>query len=150
MASQLTTIMAAIKAYNPTYNGKAVSIRDGATLPNTANAADLPMRIISAIGNSAGQVQRVTLGANPVITLRWQITDLLLGQQVGLGKGEKDQSNAQIAYAAAYADLIRTLVTNKYQLEDVRIAMETVEYPSESGNRYYAVMSEYLIREIIQ
>lgn len=150
MASQLTTIMAAIKAYNPTYNGKVVSIRDGATLPNTANAADLPMRIISAIGNSAGQVQRVTLGANPVITLRWQITDLLLGQQVGLGKGEKDQSNAQIAYAAAYADLIRTLVTNKYQLEDVRIAMETVEYPSESGNRYYAVMSEYLIREIIQ
>lgn len=150
MASQLSAIMAAIKAYNPNYNGKAVQIRDGATLPNSPSAADLPMRIISAIGNSAGQSQRVTLGAGPVITLRWQITDLLLGQQVGLGKGEKDQSAAQIAYAAAYADLIRSLVTNTYHLEDVRIAMDTYEFPAESGNRYYSVLCEYLIREIIQ
>ena len=150
MASQLLSIMTAIKAYNPQYNGKTVSIRDSSTLPNTANAADLPMRIISAIGNSGGQVQRMTLGANPVITLRWTITDMLLGQQVGLGKGEKDQSNAQLVYASAYADLIRTLVTNKYQIEDVRIAPQVIEFPAESGNMYYGVMCEYLIREIIQ
>jgi hypothetical protein len=150
MASQLLTIINAIKAYNPQYNGQNVTIRSGSTIPNTANATDLPMRIISAIGNSAGQVQRMTLGSSPVITLRWQITDVLLGQQVGLGMGEKDQSDAQIAYASAYADLIRTLVTNKYQIEDVRIVMETIEYPVESGNRFYGVTCEYIIKEIIQ
>jgi hypothetical protein len=108
------------------------------------------MRIISAIGTSGGQVQRMTLGSGPVITFRWQITDLLLGQQVGLGKGEKDQSNAQIAYAAAYADLIRSLVTNKYQIEDIEIQMDTTEYPAESGNQYYSVSCRYLVKEIIQ
>jgi hypothetical protein len=150
MSSQLVTIINAIKAYTPTYNSKVVSIRDGSTLPNTANAADLPMRIISAIGTSGGQVQRMTLGSGPVITFRWQITDLLLGQQVGLGKGEKDQSNAQIAYAAAYAELIRSLVTNKYQIEDITIRADTTEYPAESGNLYYSVSCEYIVKEIIQ
>jgi len=150
MSSQLVAIISAIKAYTPTYNSRVVSIRDGSTLPNTANAADLPMRIISAIGTSGGQVQRMTLGSGPVITFRWQITDLLLGQQVGLGKGEKDQSNAQIAYAAAYADLIRSLVTNKYQIEDIEIQMDTTEYPAESGNQYYSVSCRYLVKEIIQ
>jgi hypothetical protein len=150
MASQLPTIINAIKAYNPQYNGQNVTIRSGATIPNTANATDLPMRIISAIGNSGGQVQRLTLGSSPLLTLRWQITDVLLGQQVGLGRGEKEQSDAQITYASAYADLIRTLVTNKYQIEDVRITMETIEFPVESGNRYYGVSCEYIIKEIIQ
>lgn len=150
MASQLITIMNAIKSYNPQYNGQNVTIRSGSTIPNTANATDLPMRIVSAIGNSGGQVQRLTLGSSPLLTLRWQITDVLLGQQVGLGTGEKEQSDAQIAYASAYADLIRTLVTNKYQIEDVRITMETIEYPVESGNRYYGVSCEYIIKEIIQ
>jgi|NOAtaT_5_FD_contig_61_1683577_length_612_multi_2_in_0_out_0_2 hypothetical protein len=150
MASQLPTIINAIKAYNPQYNGQNVTIRSGATIPNTANATDLPMRIISAIGNSGGQVQRLTLGSSPLLTLRWQITDVLLGQQVGLGTGEKEQSDAQITYASAYADLIRTLVTNKYQIEDVRITMETIEFPVESGNRYYGVSCEYIIKEIIQ
>ena len=150
MASQLPTIIAAIKAFSLTYNGKSISIRDGSTIPNTANAADLPMRIISAVDANGGNVKRYTFGANPVITLRWQVTDTMLGQQVGLGKGEKDQSTAQIAYAATYANLIRGLVTNTYQIDDITITPGTIEYPSESGNMYYGVTCEYIVTEIIQ
>lgn len=150
MSSQLMTIISAIKAFSLTYNGQSISIRDSSTIPNTANAADLPMRIISAVDANGGNVRRYTFGANPVITFRWRITDKLLGQQVGLGKGEKDQSNAQLVYAATYANLIRGLVTNTYQIDDITINPVTIEYPTESGNMYYGVECEYIVTEIIQ
>ena len=150
MASNLLTIVGIIKGFQLNYGTKLAKVRDGSTIPNTADAADLPMRLISATGTSGGQVTRLTLGSDPSITFRWQIVDLMLGQQVGLTRGMKSQSDAMYQYAADYANQVRALVTNQYQIEDISIQVGPVEWPAESGNEYYAVRCEYLVKEIIQ
>jgi hypothetical protein len=150
MASQLTAIVAAIKALAPTYDGKAISVRDGSTIPQTPAVADLPMRLITANGNSGGLAVRKTLGSGTVLHYRWTITDLMLGQQVGLSRGVKDQSNPMIQYAADYVQLARTLITGTWQMDDVAITMGTEEFPVESGTYFHVVRCEYTIREIIQ
>lgn len=150
MSSNLLDIVSAIKALSITYDGKAISVRDGLTLVQTPGIADLPMRVISAQGSTGGNVIRKTLGRTPVINFRWQITDMMLGQQVGLGRGIKDQSGALFTYAGAYAQQVRSLVTSTWQIEDVTISMGNVEYPESSGTRYHSVTAEYLIKEIIQ
>lgn len=150
MSSHLIAITEAIKAISITYNGKAITVRDASTLVNTPSSTDLPMRIISAQGSSGGQVIRRTLGAAPVINFRWQITDILLGQQVGLSRGIKDQSLPLLTYAQSYIQQSRSLVTSEWQIEDVAISIGNVEYPESSGTRYYSVTCEYLIKEIVQ
>jgi len=60
MASNLPTIVNAIKAFSLNYNGKLAKVKDGLSIPNTAEIADLPMRIISATGTSGGQVRRLS------------------------------------------------------------------------------------------
>lgn len=150
MASQLVAIVAAIKALSPTYDGKAISVRDATTIPQTPSVADLPMRLITANGNQGGMAVRKTLGAGTVLHYRWIITDVMLGQQVGMGRGLKDQSSPLIQYAADYVQLARSLVTGTWQLDDVAITMGTEEYPTESGTYFHVVRCEYTIREIIQ
>jgi hypothetical protein len=150
MASNLPTIVNAIKAFSLNYNGKLAKVKDGLSIPNTAEIADLPMRIISATGTSGGQVRRLTLGGGPVLNFRWQIVDIMLGQQVGMNTGVKNQSTAMFQYAADYAEVVRSLVTNQYQIEDVSIQTGPIEWPAESGNSYYAVRCEFLVKEIIQ
>jgi len=150
MSSNLPAIVAAIKAFSLNYGTKLAKVRDGSTLPTTAEIADLPMRILSANGTSGGQVKRLTLGSSPVLNFRWQIVDILLGQQVGISKGMQSQSDAMYTYAANYADAVRALVTNQYQIEDVSIQTGPLEWPAESGNMYYAVRCEFIVKEIIQ
>jgi hypothetical protein len=150
MSSNLIAIVNAIKALSVTYDSKTISVRDGSSLVQTPNIADLPMRVISAQGTTGGQVIRKTLGASPVINFRWQINDILLGQQVGLGRGVKDQSTALLTYAQSYAQAVRALVTSQWQIEDVTISVGNIEYPESSGTRYHSVTCEFLIKEIIQ
>jgi hypothetical protein len=150
MSSNLLDIVNAIEALSVTYNGKAITVRDGTTLVQTPNIADLPMRVISAQGTTGGQVIRLTLGSQPVINFRWQVTDMMLGQQVGLGRGIKDQSTALLTYAQAYAQQVRSLVTSTWQIEDVTISIGSIEYPESSGTRYHSVTAEFIIKEIIQ
>jgi len=150
MGSNLATIVNAISALPIQYDGKTIDIRIGSTLPETPSIADLPMRMISAMQSSGGQVKRLTLGSNPVINFRWQITDILLGQQVGLNRGIKSQSGALFTYASTYAQQIRSLVTNTWQIEDVAISVDVLELPSESGNYYYGVRCDLTVKEIVQ
>jgi len=150
MSSHLIEIVNAVKALSLTYDSKAISVRDGTSLVSTPSAADLPMRVISAQGSTGGGVVRKTLGASPVINFRWQINDILLGQQVGLSRGIKDQSTALLTYAQAYAQAVRALVTSTWQIEDVTITVGNIEYPESSGNRYHSVTCEVLTKEIIQ
>lgn len=150
MASQLMTIVAAIKALSPTYDGKAISVRDATSIPQTPSIADLPMRLITANGNQGGMTVRKTLGAGSVFHYRWIISDIMLGQQVGMSRGVKDQSSPMMQYAADYVQLTRTLITGTWQLDDIAITMGTEEYPIESGTYFHVVRCEYTIREIIQ
>ena len=150
MSSNLLAIVSAIKAISLTYDSKTISVRDGLTLVQTPGIADLPMRVISAQGSTGGGVIRRTLGASPVINFRWQITDIMLGQQVGLSRGIKDQSTALLTYAQSYAQQARSLVTSTWQIEDVTISIGNIEYPESSGTRYHSVTAEFIIKEIIQ
>jgi len=150
VSSHLLDIVDAIKALSVTYDGKTISVRDGSTLVQTPSIADLPMRVISAQGTTGGQVIRKTLGTQPVINFRWQITDMMLGQQVGLGRGIKDQSTALYTYAQAYAQQVRSLVTSTWQIEDVTLSIGSIEYPESSGTRYHSVTCEFIVKEIVQ
>jgi hypothetical protein len=150
MASNLPSIVAAIKALALSYNGKNTGTRSGETINNTAEIADLPVRIFSALGTMGGQAVRRTFGAGSVLSMRWEITDILLGQRLELSRGIKDQSAALIQYAADYAEAIRSLSAGNYTLDDLAIRPGTVEWPQGSGTYFYGVECTVTVKEIVQ
>lgn len=150
MASHLPDIVNAIKALAITYNGKAIGTRSGETLNNSAEIADLPVRIFSAMGTMGGQAVRRTFGSGAVMSMRWEIVDVLLGQRLDLSRGIKDQSAALVQYAANYAEAIRLISNDHYTLDDVTIRPGTVEWPNGSGTYFYGVECTVTVKEIIQ
>ena len=150
MPSNLPEIVDLIKAFTFNYGTKAVTNRSGDTINNSAEATDLPLRILSAMGTSGGQAVRRTLGAGSVLSMRWEITDILLAQKLDLSRGIKDQSTPLIQYAADYAEAIRSLNMNTYGIDDVSIRPGTVEWPNGSGNFFYGVECVLTMKEIVQ
>lgn len=150
MASHLPEIVAAIKALVVTYNGKTIGTRSGETINNTAELADLPVRIFSAMGTMGGQAVRRTFGSGAVMSMRWEIVDVLLGQRLDLSRGIKDQSAALMQYAADYTEAIRLVSNGHYTLDDLTVRPGTVEWPNGSGTYFYGVECTVTVKEIVQ
>jgi hypothetical protein len=57
----------------------------GDSLVNNLDIANLPARVINAIGMSSSMTQLQTFGAGSVMTTEWTIVDIALIRKAGMG-----------------------------------------------------------------
>jgi len=116
------------------FDGNAVPVRRLTTQSNWADAAELPVRIIPAIGG----VRLVEGGVyTPTRSMRavWEIDDLLLVRDVGMGRGVADTATPLVDYIEQYVELLRFawLARGDVQLLNVSGIVDVVRY----GERAY-------------
>jgi hypothetical protein len=116
------------------FDGNAVPVRRLTTQSNWADAAELPVRIIPAIGGLRlveGGVYTPTRSMRAV----WEIDDLLLVRDVGMGRGVADTATSLVAYIEQYVELLRFawLARGDVQLLNVSGIVDVVRY----GERAY-------------
>ena len=116
------------------FDGNAVPVRRLTTQSNWADAAELPVRIIPAIGG----VRLVEGGVyTPTRSMRavWEIDDLLLVRDVGMGRGVADTATALVDYIEDYVAQLRFawLARGDVQLVNVSGIVDVVRY----GERAY-------------
>jgi hypothetical protein len=116
------------------FDGNAVPVQRLTTQPNWADAAELPVRIIPALGGLRlveGGVYTPTRSMRAV----WEIDDLLLVRDVGMGRGVADTATSLVDYIEQYVELLRFawLERGDVQLLNVSGIVDVIRY----GERVY-------------
>ena len=149
MASQLSTIVDAIAAMS--VPGFAIPVLRGTTIKNQVEDADVPTRILSAVGMASSRTGTKTLGGSGhVMSTEWTITDIALLRVSGTGRGLRDKVGTMESYLAAYHEAVRVLSSPTWYLFDIRCRAQVFEWPQASGRNFDAVVATLLVREIIQ
>ena len=147
MASQIDAIIDALEAM--AVSGVTTVYR-GATLKDTVEVADLPVRIISAIGMQSNRLQSCTFQSGHVMQTEWTLVDVALLRGAGMGMGLKDIAPSQEAYLGHYHDALRTLIGPTWTVTGASLRSQVLEWPQASGRYYDAVIATLNISEIIQ
>lgn len=148
MGSQIDAIMDAVEAMSVS---GVTTVYRGATLKDNIEVADLPVRIISAVGVMSSRTTVQTLGgAGHVMQTEWTITDVAMIRAAGMGIGLKDVAPGLEAYMASYHDSARTLQGSAWALIGLGVRAQVLEWPQASGRYYDVVTATLTIREIIQ
>ena len=148
MSSQLVNIVASVAGMS--VSGVTTVYYD-TSLKNAVEIADVPARIISAVGMQSSRTKTTTLGGNGhVMMTEWTITDVALLRPAGMGMGLRDVVLSMETYLAAYHDAVRTLVAPAWQVIDVRCRAQILEWPQASGRSYDTVIATLVISEIVQ
>jgi hypothetical protein len=148
MGSQLATIVTTIGAM--TITGYAYDVHVGDEMRNHFDIANVPCRVINAIGFSSSMTKTQTFGSGHVVSTEWTITDIALIRKAGMGLGLKDIQPDVQGYLAAYHDAVRTLVTNRWVLTRCQLRSSVLEWPQASGSYYDAVTATLTITEIVE
>jgi len=116
------------------FDGNAVPVQRLTTQPNWTDAAELPVRIIPALGGLRlveGGVYTPTRSMRAV----WEIDDLLLVRDVGMGRGVADTATPLVGYIEQYVELLRFawLARGDVQLLNVSGIVDVIRY----GERAY-------------
>ena len=116
------------------YNNAVVPVRRLTTQPNWSDAAQLPVRIIPALGGLRlieGGVYTPTRATRAV----WEIDDLLLVRDVGMGRGVADTAAALVDYIEDYVAWLRFAWRTRgdVQLLNVSGIIDVIRY----GERAY-------------
>jgi len=148
MGSQLATIVDAVA--DMVITGYAYDVHVGDEMRNHFDIANVPCRVINAIGFSSSMARVQTFGSGHVMTTEWTITDIALIRKAGMGFGLKDIQLDLQGYLAAYHDAVRTLVTNRWTLTRCQLRSSVLEWPQASGSYHDAVTATLTITEIIE
>lgn len=147
--AHLDPIIDALEAM--TITGYSMTVYRGATLKNAVEVADLPVRIISAIGMQSSRLQTRTLGGSGhVMQTEWTINDVALLRGAGTGIGLKDIAPSMEGYLSAYHDALRTLVSNSWKLTGATLRAQVLEWPQASGRYYDVVTAQLTFMDIVQ
>jgi hypothetical protein len=133
-----------------TITGYSMPVYRGSTLKNAVETADLPVRIISAIGIQSNRVRALTLGGGHLIQTDWTINDIALLRGAGLGIGLRDIAPGMEGYMSAYHDSLRTIVNPAWKIITVSMRAQVQEWPQASGRYYDVVTAQLTISDIIQ
>ena len=147
MASQIDAIIDALEAMAVT---GVTTVYRGATLKDNVEVADLPVRIISAIGMQSNRLQTRTFQSGHVMQTEWTLNDVALLRGAGMGMGLKDIAPSQEAYLGHYHDALRTLIGPSWTVTGASLRSQVLELPQASGRYYDAVIATIFVSEIIQ
>jgi len=149
MGSQLTTIIGAVCALSIT--GYSMPVLRGTTLKDQVDDADVPARVVNAIGLASARTRTTTLGGSGhVMQAEWTVQDVALLRAAGLGLGLSDIAGSLEGYLAAYHDALRQLIAPTWVLSNASLRATVLEWPQGSGRYYDAVTATLTITEIIQ
>jgi len=132
--SAVTDIIEMLAGLTVQYNSVVVPVQRLAAQANWSDAAQLPVRIIPTIGGLRlieGGVYTPTRATRAV----WEIDDLLLVRDVGMGRGVADTASALVNYIEDYVARLRSawLARGYVQLLNVSGIVDVVKY----GERAY-------------
>lgn len=153
MTSQILSIYAALALKQVSVGGVAPDVFSLAQLPNTADTAATPCRLLLPVGDNAGEgreVQHIAIGNT--ITVNWQIKDLMLWKPVAQGIGLREYAPVLVEYAGAYAEMLREFrapTATDTVLEGANIQTGIFEYPSGSGKSFYGALCTLDVKEVI-
>jgi hypothetical protein len=133
-SSSVTDIIELLAGLAVQYNSAVVPVQRLASQPNWSDAAQLPVRIIPVLGGLRlveGGVYTPTRATRAV----WEIDDLLLVRDVGMGRGVADTAAALVDYIEDYVARLRFawLARGDVQLLNVSGIVDIVRY----GERAY-------------
>lgn len=154
--SQLTTIFSALAATTITVGITSITALNGATLPDSVESAQLPIRLILPVGGKASgtvatpRTFKTSATEGGVLVVDWTISDLLLWRALGAGIGLTDLAPDLIAYMAAYMAVVAPLRTSRWSLTGITFpVIGGLEWPASSDRWYSGVQASLTIREII-
>ena len=147
MASQLDAIIDALEAMSVS---GVTTVYRGSTLKDNVEVADLPVRIISAIGMQSNRLTSKTFQSGHLMQTEWTLNDVTLLRAAGMGMGLKDIAPSQETYLAAYHNALRTLIGPAWTLTGASLRSQVLEWPQASGRSYDVVIATLTISEIIQ
>lgn len=147
MASQLDAIIDALEAMSVS---GVTTVYRGSTLKDNVEVADLPVRIISAIGMQSNRLTSKTFQSGHLMQTEWTLNDIALLRAAGMGMGLKDIAPSQETYLAAYHNALRTLIGPAWTLTGASLRSQVLEWPQASGRSYDVVIATLTISEIIQ
>ena len=147
MASQLDAIIDALEAM--AVSGVTTVYR-GATLKDNVEVADLPVRIISAIGMQSNRLQSRTFQSGHLMQTEWTLNDVALLRAAGMGIGLKDIAPSQETYLASYHNALRSFIGPTWTVTGASLRSQVLEWPQASGRYYDAVIATLTVSEIIQ
>ena len=150
MATNLDAILADVAALVVTDGVLTPPVYYGATIRNSWEKANLPIRVLQPVNFGANEAKSQTMRPTFVLTVTWQIQDICLLRPAGMGRGLPDITVNLATYLSNYIDAVRTLGALHYSRGNVRGTVEMLEYPAGSGRFYDAVVITIDFLDIIQ
>jgi hypothetical protein len=150
MATNLNQILADVAALAVSDGTTTPPAYYGATIRNTWEKADLPIRVLQPVNFGVNSAKSQTLRPTFAITVVWTIQDICLLRPAGMGRGLPDITVNLGNYLSNYIDAVRTLGASHYTRENVRGTIEMLEYPAASGRFYDAVVITIDFLDIVQ
>jgi hypothetical protein len=150
MATNLNAILADVAALVVTDGTLTPPVYYGATIRNSWEKANLPIRVLQPVNFGVNEAKSQTMRPTFVLTVTWQIQDICLLRPAGMGRGLPDITVNLATYLSNYIDAVRTLGALHYSRGNVRGTVEMLEYPAGSGRFYDAVVITMDFLDIIQ
>lgn len=150
MATNLNQILADVAALVVTDGALTPTVYYGATIRNSWEKANLPIRVLQPVNFGVNEAKSQTLRPSFVLSVAWQIQDICLLRPAGMGRGLPDITVNLATYLSNYIDAVRTLGALHYSRGNVRGTVEMLEYPAGSGRFYDAVVITIDFLDIIQ
>lgn len=150
MATNLNAILADVAALVVTDGVLTPPVYYGATIRNSWEKANLPIRVLQPVNFGVNEAKSQTMRPTFVLTVTWQIQDICLLRPAGMGRGLPDITVNLATYLSNYIDAVRTLGALHYSRGNVRGTVEMLEYPAGSGRFYDAVVITIDFLDIIQ
>jgi hypothetical protein len=150
MATNLNTILADVAALVVTDGVLTPPVYYGATIRNSWEKANLPIRVLQPVNFGVNEAKSQTLRPSFVMTVVWTIQDICLLRPAGMGQGLPDITVNLTNYLGNYIDAVRTLGSSQYTRQNVRGTIEMLEYPAASGRFYDSVVITMDFLDIIQ
>lgn len=150
MATNLNQILADVAALAVSDGTTTPPVYYGATIRNTWEKANLPIRVLQPVNFGVNSVKSQTLRPAFAMTVIWTIQDICLLRPAGMGRGLPDITVNLGNYLSNYIDAVRTMGASHYSRENVRGTIEMLEYPAASGRFYDAVVITMDFLDIVQ
>jgi hypothetical protein len=156
VASDIIDIYAAIEALTVTVDSVTPTVYDLDELPNTADTANLPARLLFPMASfggfgSAGQATMRWVTLNSITQVTWLIRDLCLWQPTGQGVGFRTIAPTLMKYAGLYLDKMtanRELTIQSYIAQDGLIIQPgVIEFPDQSGRQFFGINAQLTVIE---
>ena len=150
--SQVLAIYAALAAKTVTVNATVVSAYDLPALRNSIETANLPCRMMLPFQKNAEgrQGNFIAMGTGQG-KITWRVTDLMLWAAEAAGTGMVDYAATLVAYAGAYAEMLRTIraPVSAARITNFTCAPDIYEWPPQSGRFYYGCEAVIDVEEIL-